>query len=56
MGERGADEAMRIPVLTVQRREGVAVARVSERGLLDGLSVHVLGAELEAELPTEHRP
>jgi hypothetical protein len=39
--------AMRIPVLTVEHREGVAVARVSERDLLDGLSVHVLGVELE---------
>jgi hypothetical protein len=48
--------AMRIPVLTVEHREGVAVARVSERDLLDGLTLHVLGAELEPELPSEHRP
>jgi hypothetical protein len=38
-------EGMRIPVLTVQRREGAAVAQISERDLLKGLRVRVLGAE-----------
>lgn len=40
-------EAMRIPVLTVQHREGVAFAHISERDLLKGLSVRVLDAQIE---------
>jgi hypothetical protein len=42
-------EAMRIPVLTVRNREGVASASISERDLLEGLTVTVLGAELEPD-------
>ncbi|KPK64413.1 MAG: hypothetical protein AMK73_04680 [Planctomycetes bacterium SM23_32] len=41
--------AMRIPVLTVRQREGVASARLSERGLLEGLTPTVVGAELEPD-------
>ncbi|MHC4788195.1 MAG: glutaminase domain-containing protein, partial [Planctomycetota bacterium] len=40
-------EGMRVPVLTVRNREGVAVARISEEALLEGLTVRVIGAELE---------
>lgn len=42
-------EGMRIPVLTVRNREGVALARISERDLLKGLTVTVVGAELEPD-------
>jgi hypothetical protein len=42
-------EGMRIPVLVVKSREGVALAQISERDLLDGLTVSVVGAELEPE-------
>lgn len=37
-------EGMRIPVLTVRPGEGAAVAEISERDLLKGLSVRILGA------------
>jgi hypothetical protein len=40
-------DEMRVPVLTVKSRQGVAVARISERDLLAGLGVSVTGAELE---------
>jgi len=36
----------RVPWLTVRSREGMAVAEISERNLLKGLSVHLSGAEL----------
>lgn len=39
-------EQMRVPVLTVRQREGVAVARISERDLLKGLQLRIEGAEL----------
>ena len=42
-------ETMRIPTLTVTHREGVAVAQVSHRDLLEGLALRVAGAELEPE-------
>ncbi|MCK4282745.1 MAG: hypothetical protein KAX44_00390 [Candidatus Brocadiae bacterium] len=42
-------EGMRIPFLTVRNREGVAVARISEKDLLKGLTLTVVGAELEPE-------
>jgi len=42
-------EAMRIPVLSVTNRDGVAVARISERDLLKGLTLHLEGAELEPD-------
>ena len=42
-------KAMRIPVLTVTHRDGVTLARISERDLLDGLTLTILGAELEPE-------
>jgi hypothetical protein len=42
-------ENMRIPVLTVRKREGVVLARISHRDLLEGLTVKVFGAELEPE-------
>jgi len=40
---------MRIPVLTVRRREDVAVARISEKDLLEGLTLTLVGAELEPD-------
>ena len=40
---------MRIPTLTVRRREGVTLVRVSERDLLEGLTLTVVGAELEPD-------
>ncbi|MFO8008105.1 MAG: DUF4965 domain-containing protein [Candidatus Brocadiia bacterium] len=40
---------MRIPVLSVRTRQGVSVARISEPDLLEGLTVTVMGAELEPE-------
>jgi len=42
-------KAMRIPVLTVTHHDGVTLARISERDLLDGLTLTLLGAELEPE-------
>ncbi len=42
-------ERMRVPELTVRNRDGVAVARISEGDLLEGLKVSVLHAELEPE-------
>ncbi len=42
-------EQMRVPVLTVSRREGVSTARISERDLLEGLTVRTIGPELEPE-------
>jgi len=42
-------EQMRIPVLTVRNREGVAVARISERDLLKGLTLNVVGAEVDPD-------
>jgi len=42
-------EHMRVPVLTVSHREGVAIARISERDLLKGLTLTVVGAELDPE-------
>lgn len=42
-------EEMRIPLFTVRNREGVAVARISERDLLKGLTLTVVGAELEPD-------
>ena len=38
---------MRVPWLIVYCREGVAIAQVTERELLDGFAVHLTGAELE---------
>jgi hypothetical protein len=37
----------RVPWLTVRAQEGIAVARISESDLLEGVSVQVRGAELE---------
>jgi hypothetical protein len=42
-------EAMRIPMLEVTNRDGVAVATISERDLLKGLTLHLEGAELEPD-------
>ncbi len=42
-------EEMRIPWLSVTTREGVSVARISEPGILQDLTVNVIGAELEPE-------
>ena len=42
-------ERMRVPILTVRRREGVTVAQLSERDLLEDLQVDVVGAELEPD-------
>jgi hypothetical protein len=42
-------EEMRVPVLTVRRREDVAVARISNADLTEGLAVTLIGAELEPE-------
>ncbi|NLW51009.1 MAG: hypothetical protein GXY85_09255 [Candidatus Brocadiaceae bacterium] len=41
--------AMRVPVLNVTNRDGVAVARISENDLLKGLTLRLEGAELEPE-------
>ncbi len=42
-------EAMRAPVLTVRQRDGVVTARISQRELLEGLALTIVGAELEPE-------
>jgi len=42
-------EGMRVPRLTVRNREGVAVARLSHRELLEGLKLTLIGAELEPQ-------
>jgi len=42
-------EGMRIPVLTVRRREGVTLLQLTERDLLKGLTITVLDGELEPE-------
>ena len=42
-------EGMRIPTLSVRNREGVAVACLSHRELLEGLKLTLIGAELEPE-------
>lgn len=42
-------ERMRVPWLKVYNREGVAVARVSDRDLLDDLFLTVVGAELDPD-------
>jgi hypothetical protein len=38
---------MRVPWLIVRCSEGVVVAQVTEPDLLDGLALHLAGAELE---------
>jgi len=40
-------KGMRIPWLSVRQREGLATARISHGELLEGLKVHITGAELE---------
>jgi hypothetical protein len=42
-------EGMRIPMLEVLHREGVAIARITNDDLLEGLAVSVTGAEREPE-------
>ncbi len=42
-------QKMRIPVLSVRQREGVTLARISEKDLLEGLTLTLVGAELEPD-------
>jgi hypothetical protein len=42
-------DRMRVPWLKVYNREGVAAARISDRDLIEDLSVNIAGARLDPD-------